>query len=805
MLTKHRQVIMINNNFKIAFSSLLAQKWTAIINIFGLAMGMTCFIVIMLYVKHELSYDKFHTDSDRIYRIVKDVDNKSISHSRVPPALLPTILNEVPEVESGVRLFQWNSGQLSYKDKVIHETSNLYVENSFFEVFSFPFISGDFTRALTDPMSIVLTNSMAKKLFGDDKAIGKTISFKNQNRRKKYLVTGVIQDIPSQSHFKFDFLLPSKALPYIKRANSSWDDTEINAHTYIKAKQGTSSTSIAEKIQDIVKVNKTKNTYTYSTQKLSGLNGIHLTSHRSGELQANSNKLYIKVLLIIAFFVILIAGINYVNLATAKSATRAKEVGVKKVFGAKRVVLISQFLTESLLIATLAGGVAICITGILLPYFNSVVNKDLSLFSYTNISIWFLSIGVIVILGILAGLYPAFYLSSLKPVLVLKKNQKNSKSSFGIRRALVVAQFSLATILIVGLIIIQKQLNYVQSVNLGINKEQVIIISNGWQLPKRDKSFIFRNELKKLSGVLEVGSGKAIGAVSENGSFHKFRSKASDKIIEIKNVEGDQGFINVFGIKLIEGSNLSPIRSLKDFKLILNETAVKQLNLKAPIVGQKIEYIRGDQSYQVPISGVMKDFHLSSLHTEIHPIYLSWRAEALTIAVKLNNNNIQESLKQIEEVWDKHTSNAPMDFYFLDKSIDDQYKSEQNFRTIFSSMTALGLLLACLGLFGLVAYSAEQRSKEISIRKVLGAPVTSLLALLTREFSLLILISIMISWPIAYYVMKKWLENFAYKIDIEFGTFLMSVFFIMTISILTTGYQIFKASLTNPIKSLRTE
>lgn len=796
---------ILKNHLKTAVRISLRSWGYSALNILGLATAFSCFAIIMLYISDEISYDRFHEKSDMIFRVVKQHDGTDINHAKVPSALAPMIDSNTPQVNRVTRILQWNQGQLEYGKKVIQNTKNLYVDSSFLKIFTFPFMKGNAESALRDPSSIVLTSRMASKFFEETDAMGQILTFRNQNMTRDYKVTGVIEDIPSQSHFSFDFLLSENSFPHITRARTSWDDNELNAHTYIELRPDSNVEEVEENIQELVDAHKPENTYSYELQAMAGLDGIHLTSHRSGELQENGDIFHIQIMVFLALFIVLIASINYVNLSTARSTVRSKEIGIKKVIGASKWALVSQFFIEALLISFIAGIISIGLTEIGLPFFNSIVDKQLSLFTLSSLSIWMIISLVVLVVAFPAGAYPAFYLSRSKSILALKKIRVFSGSDFWMQRVLVVTQFSLAIVLLIGTLVVQAQLNHIHSKDLGFDKDQVMIISNGWQLPKRDTNFTFRGEVEGLAGVTAVGAGEIIGTKENDGSFHSVRNKMTDQLIDIKNIEGDQNLINAYGLELIEGTTLSPVASMKDFKIVLNQTAVHQLGLEKPVVGQEIEFIRGDQTFNIPICGVIKDFHLSSLHSKIQPIYLSWNPEALNIAIKLRKGQISESIAQIEEVWDKHTLAGPMDFYFLDEAVDRQYKSEANFQILFSTLTWLSLFIACMGLFGLAAFNVGKRTKEIGIKKVLGASTFKLLYSLNKEYVGTVLIANLAAWPIAYIVTKSWLKDFAYQIDIGLSVFLVSGLVALVLAVLTVSFHTYRTAASNPLEALRDE
>jgi putative ABC transport system permease protein len=500
---------MFKNYLTIAFRAFGKHKIFSAINLLGLAVGIACFTVILLYVQDELAYDGFHTDADRIYRVVKDFvndDGSKTPDATTTPALMPAMRREIPEIESATRVFpSWGfKPLLTYGEKTFYEESFLRVDSTFFDVFSFPFVRGEAKSAFVQPLSIVLTERLAKKYFGDEDPMGKTLIFDRRNSQYALQVSGIVKDVPAQSHFKFDFLISIRSLSGDFQGNYQIDNDWgwYNFYTYIKIRPNTEIAAITSKIQKLFKANQPEDDNIFYTQPLAGLDGIHLASHLKWELEANSDRLYIYVFMTVAIFVIFIAGINYVNLTTAKASLRAKEVGLRKVVGAFRRNLVIQFMSESILMSILAAMVAVGLSEMALPFFNSVTQKNLSLFSTHNFSIWAIMVAVTLMLGVLAGLYPAFYLASFKPVAVLKKLRMSGKKLFDLRHGLVVFQFALSVILVVGVFVVQRQMTFIQSAKLGFDKDYVIVIRNIGALPARGEAV--RMALVQIPGVKNV-------------------------------------------------------------------------------------------------------------------------------------------------------------------------------------------------------------------------------------------------------------------------------------------------------------
>jgi putative ABC transport system permease protein len=799
---------MLKNYLKIALRTISKHKVFSAINLFGLAVGIAAFTIIMLFVKDELAYDGFHADADRIYRVVKDFvndDGSTTPDATTPPAIMPAMLREIPEIEHATRIYpSWGyKPLLTYGEKTFYEERFLRVDSTFFEVFSFPFVAGDAKSAFAIPQCILLTESLAKKYFGDENPIGKTMVF---DQRFDLQVTGVLRDVPAQSHFKFDFLISIRSLNREFQGNYAMDTVWgwYNFYTYIKIRPNTAIAAIEPKIQAVFKKNQPENDNVFYAQPLTGLDGIHLTSHLKWELEANSDRLYIYVFMTIAIFVIFIAGINYVNLATAKSSLRAKEIGLRKVVGAERKNLVMQFLSESLLMAVLAGIFAMGLVEIVLPFFNSITQKSLSLFSTQSFSIWLLMAGVTIALGLSAGTYPALYLASFKPISVLKKLGMAGRKIFDMRQALVVFQFALSVILIVGMFVIQRQINFIQTATLGFDKDQVIVIRNVGALPGRGEAV--RASLAQIPGVKSVA--ECDGMIGGQNWTNSLRMKGSNNSQLVNFLSVGHDFIETLGLELKEGRDFSPeFPADTNDAIILNETAVKQLSVPEPVLGQLIVWAEDqDTTYYAKVVGVVKDFHFASLRNEIRPFaFVITPSRTWYFALKMSGENMRETLAQIESTWSSMVPGRPFDYYFLDESIDKLYRSEQNFRTVFSAMTALSLVIACLGLFGLSAFTAEQRTKEIGIRKVLGASVSGIVGLLSKDFVKLVLIANLIAWPAAWFAMNRWLQDFAYRVEIAWWVFVLAGSCALLIALLTISSQAIKAALTNPVEALRYE
>jgi len=799
---------MLIYNLRLAFRNMAKNKGYSTINLFGLAIGLASFVIIMLYVYDELSFDQFHTDSDRIYRVVFDRterDGSKSSRIDTPGALKEAMIDEIPEIEHATRLngSTWVKALLANKKYTYFDKNLLYVGTSFFDVFSFQFIDGEAHTAFVDPSSIVLTESIAHRFFGSKEALGKTLTF-NQNQPLK--VTGVIEDVPTNSHLQFDFLI-SRTVANRPGRETNWGQGHM--HTYIKVIPQANLQEVDAKIQRLMETHhqfyleEMQVEESYFAQPMTS---IHLSPPRLWEMTPGGNKLYIQVLLMVAFFILFIAGINYVNLATARSAMRAKEIGVRKVVGALRKAVIYQFLMESILMSVVAGCMAVALTEVVLPLFNNLMQKDLSLLATGSFPIWLGIAAAVLVFGLAAGLYPAFYLSAFKPISVFRKHLTSKKGGFDLRKTLVVSQFALSAFLLVGIIVVQQQISYIQSADLGFDKDQVLVIDGLQKSPTwMDRNNVVRKKLATIPGVLRVGGTHEMEIGLKRGGTGSGKLKGTDNAPVVTAAYlADEGFLEVFGLEWIEGRNFSHEFSfdMNGHNAIVNETSVRHLGIQGSALGQKIVWPNGGEN---TIIGVVKDFHTSSLHDEIFPVIIRYNPSAWYAVLKLSGGQIRETLVQIEEVWNEFVPGTPIDFYFMDDKINQLYRSERNFHIIFSAMTSLALIIACLGLFGLVAFTAEQRTKEIGIRKVLGASVANITALLSGDFLKLVALANLIAWPVAFYAMNKWLQNFAYRIEIGWWVFALAGGLALVIALLTVSLQAIRAALANPVDSLRYE
>jgi putative ABC transport system permease protein len=802
---------MLKNYLKIALRTLWKNKKLSAINIFGLAIGIGCSLVIFLFVQDELQYDKHHADSELIYRVVKDFINDD--GSRIPDATSPGPLaaamqKEIPEVEVITRVHPAWGGttRMEYEVNKTTEDKVWRVDSSFFKVFTVPFIAGDAKTALGDINSIVLTRSAAERFFGNEDPIGKVIKM---DGRDDVTVTAVVEDVPPQSHFHYDFLLSFRRLG--PNVDTRWGS--YNYYTYVKVKPGTDIKAFERKIQAVYESNQEER---YSAFYVQPLTDIHLMSKLKWELEPNGDKLYVYIFMIIGTFILVIAAINYINLSTAKSSMRAKETGIRKVSGAERTSLVFQFLLESVVICLLAGLIALALAHAFLPAINDLTQKQLEL-SANPVIVSYMTV-VTIFIGIIAGIFPALYLSSFRPVVVLKGFKLNERGALNLRKSLVVVQFTISIALIIGALVIVQQMNYLRSANLGFDKDQIIVLRNAGGLSGPDRN-AFLNSLKQVPGVEKAStSGTVLG---QGFSTNRLRAKGAEQAQQLNFSSVGYDYLDVVGIEIIEGRGFSR-EFLADSTnngisggpleqrlggIVINEQAVKEFGLGSPAVGKQLVWSTdADTTYYVEVVGVAKDFHFTSLRNQIKPYgFLIFPRNQNNFTIKLEGAAISGTVARIETLWKQSFPEVPFEYLFMDETFAKMYAAEARFQKVFTSLVVLGIIIACLGLFALAAFSAEQRVKEIGIRKVLGASVTHVVALLSKDFMKLVLISFALAVPLSIYAMKTWLEGFAYRVPIQWWVFVLAAAIAMFIAFLTISTQAIKAATADPAKSLRSE
>jgi putative ABC transport system permease protein len=809
---------MLKNYFKIAFRNLWKNKGYSAINIIGLAIGIATCLLISLYVLDELSYDKFNKNADRIYRINADIkfggDEQKLAVCPDPMAF--TMVKDYPEVENAVRFRNYGPSLIKKGNENIKEERIIYTDSTLFDVFTLPMIAGNPKKALTEPNSVVITENIAKKYFNTTNVLGKVLRFDNKT---DYKITGVIKEVPENSHLKFDFFI---ALAGVEEANRNiW--LSFNFNTYLLLRKDANISSFQKKFDNILSkyiwpqgeqllhINKDdfKKSGNFIKLSLIPLTDIHLRSDRIAELAPNSDVQVVYIFSVIAIFILLVACVNFMNLSTARSANRAKEVGVRKVLGTPRKNLVTQFLTEAVLMSLIAFVFAVGIALLLLPYLNQLALKNLSLSVDQHPLLFPLLIGFAVVVGLMAGSYPAIYLSSFRPIQVLKGSIANGFKRSYLRSGLVVFQFFISIVLIVATIIIYNQLSYIRNKKLGFNKEQVILVRDAYALDQKAETF--KQEVLKYP---EIISGTKSGYLPisnsgrDNESLFAEGHIENDKAVASQFWAVDHDYIKTMGMQILQGRDFNKELPTDSNAIVLNETAVKLFGFSSNPIGRKVTRIIDINTHvtrDFTVIGVVKNFNFESLRQNIGALCLTIGKDLGAISFRIKTPNIAQTISHIKTAWKTIAPNEPFTYTFLSEEFDSMYRSEQRAGKIFISFAILAVLIACLGLFGLAAYATEQRTKEIGIRKVLGATVSNIVGMLSKDFLKLVVIACVIAFPVAWCCMNRWLQDFAYRIHIGWWVFAVATFVSIFIAIITVSFQAVKAAISNPVKNLRTE
>lgn len=807
------------------------NKVNSILNIAGLAIAMACVIMIVLYVRDELSYDRFFSHAERLFQVNMTTTDNGVTATtggNTAPAVGPTLKEMYPEVEAYARVYRPGDvvvryGGLASAESYYSEKKILAVDSTFLRIFNYQLLQGDAAVCLQKSNAVVVTEATAKKYFGGENAIGKTLLFDAD--RKPFVVTAVLKDIPTNSTFQFDMLAPIAAYAEVKKRSWNWGWLQVN--TWVKLKDGpVDDVAIAKleaKFPVMVKERAFNKEHGQSYEEFMKKGGrlsfslmpftaVHLHAI-PGQVPARLTTLsdikYVYIFSIIGLFIIILACVNFMNLSTAQSMTRAKEVGIRKVMGSLKAPLVRQFLTEAMLYSLIATAVGLVLVAVLIGPFNAVSAKSLSFGSIMNGNTWVIVFGLCFVTGLLAGLYPAFFLTSFRPVEVLKgaKLFSNTIGNLLIRNGLVVFQFAVSVVLIICTIVVFEQLKFEQNKDLGLNKENVVVIANTKRLGKNEESF--RQELSRQPGVIDASISSSIPTKGNFGDGYVPEATSTDKPllsdIGLSSFMVDNDFVPTYKMQIQRGRNFSTAFN-DSASVIINETAAKLIGWKDP-VGKYLGYPGNDQRFKVV--GVVKDFHLTSLHDLIEPFALfhtsskTYNLHTSYIAVRLQAGDVSDKIARMQSTWKGFAPATPLDFSFLDSEFDALYRSERRMGTVFGVFTFLSIGVACLGLFGLSIFTAERRKKEIGVRKVLGASVQNVVGLLSKEFVVLVTIAAVIAFPVAWLAMNKWLADFAYRISMGWWMFGVAGVAAMVIALLTVSFQAIKAAMANPVKSLR--
>ena len=836
---------MFRHYFKISFRHLFKYRFYSLINIVGLALGMACTITVLLYVHDESSYDSYHHEADRLYRLsIRGVEISSGDdnlRATTPILWAPALQQDYPEVEAYTRFVQLarpeNPWELSYGEEAFFESDILYADSSVFQLFNWPLQQGDAKTALSQPQSIILTEEMATKYFGEEDPMGQLIKIDPRLRNDEgqltgqtfdYKITGIMANIPRRSHFTFDFLLPSKGLNAIYGGDittgagmNSWFWRGTVAHTYLQLKKGSDPSELEskfEEFQDRYVGDATRSRGYYYAPFLQRIDKIYLEGNMGGQLSPVGDETFMYMFSIIALFILCIACINFMNLSTARSATRAKEVGIRKVVGAYRKQIISQFLGESILISLIAFCFAILMARFILPIFYAYLGKEWTI-DYMEEAPFLLGLILVsVLVGIFSGSYPAIFLSRFRPVQVLKGIFSYNKSGTFLRKGLVVFQFVITAFLIIATLTVFKQLNFMQDYELGFDQEHVVVLPPDVARPLSSHYEAIKKELLNHPNIQDVTMASAVPGQGGGGDIYVAKGAAVESSFGLAEAFVDYNFVEMFGLELLAGRNFSRDLStdlglraengrLLEVTAILNEEAVKSFGWSSPeeAIGKQIIRDPNAGDWTANVIGVMKDFHARSLHEPIPPLAIILLPSYSLMAVKVRPDDMQETISFIESSIQSYSDETAFTYNFLDETFKEQYELEQSLSEVFSSVAFLAIFIACMGLLGLAAFTTSRRIKEIGIRKVLGASVKDIVLLLSGDFTKLVLIAVVLAIPLAWYVAEKWLEEFAYRIDLGIGMFVMACLLAVAIAWLTISFQMFQAARRNPINSLRSE
>jgi len=795
---------MIKNLLLVALRNFRKDKWYSLLNVLGLTIGITFSLFLIFYIVDELNYDRYHDKANRIYRVVSYAQEPEVNHkfayTQFPFG--PQVKKDFPEVEESVRFVNrertlFKTGATSY-----FETKIYYVDSNFFRMFTHKVVEGKADKALDEPNTVVISKTIAEKYFGKNKpAVGKTLQTAYNDL---YKVTAVIENVPKNSHILFDILISASTLP--KDFQNNWGG--FNNFTYVLLKPGTKPELLTKKLlsyydkymAEIFAPSNIKIQY-----GLQPITSIHLHSDMQGEPEELGSMSYIWIFGAVAFFMLLIACINYMNLTTARSARRAKEIGIRKVTGSSKKQLVFQFLSESLLTAIIAALLAVGLVILLLPFFNTLSGKVFTMKTLLQPLNIVLLGSIILFTGLLGGSYPAFYLSKFNPVGILRGALSTASGNINLRRTLVVLQFSISMIMLICTWVVYSQLNYLRKKDLGFNKEQVMTVTVNTGQDERSKIFAMNNELRSQPGVKSVGTGYSYpgsGNINLNLFSVEGKNGFKDKGVECYNV--DEGYVGTLGIKLLKGRNFS---SLSDtlHSIMVNEAMVKDFEWGNDALGKRIKFPGDTTGAYFEVVGVFKDFNQKSLYNPIASLILFYSPNCNIILVKTNAGNMQSSIAKVEAVWKKYFPQLPFEYNFLDANFQSQYAADQKRGKIFAAFSILTIIITCLGLLGLTAFTTQQKQKEISIRRVLGASTANVVTMVTKNYLLLALIAAVIAFPVAWYFMHKWLQVFTYHDGLSIVPFVLSAFVIVVTASATAMFHSARAALTKPAKILKTE
>ena len=812
---------MFKNNIVIAYRNLIRKKGYSFINIAGLAVGIASSVMILLFVQDELSYDRHHEKADNIYRVAlrASMQGNRFNAPITSAPLAETVIRDYPEVINAVRFFNFDAAPvIRYGDRSFVERGFVWADSTVFDVFTFPVVKGETASALNRPNTLVLTESAARKYFGDKDPLGKTLEIGND--RLPFEVTAVIEDLPHNLHFSFDVMASFVSTDH--HANEFWFSN--NYYTYLLLDENADPSDLEAKFPEMLEkymgpqiemfLGGTLQEFYESGEEwgyyLQPITSIHLHSDLQYEIQANGSMTTVIIFSIIALIILVIACINFMNLSTARSAGRAREIGLKKVVGSSRSQLISQFLGESVFLSFISLFFSLVLVEIFTPAFNNLAGKELEVHYFST---WYtipalLFVGVFV--GLLSGSYPAFFLASFKPAAVLKGKFHSGLKSASLRSTLVVFQFVITIALFISTFTVYRQMNYIRSKDLGMNPENVIVIHRAGAIPSHQRE-TFCQMLESHSNILTTSRAHAIPGTSFSGTAFRPEGVPASSHYIVSNAWVDMNYADVLELELVDGRFFSRDYTSDTLAIVLNETAVRYLGLNEPVIGKRVYQTASGGTPEAPedvgynVIGVVRDFNFESLHQTINPVILSPGEWGGYIIAKVQPEEIAGTIEAVNEKWKEFVDDQPFEYSFLQDDLQSAYRDEKQAGMIFSIFSILAIFIACLGLLGLASFTTEQRTKEIGIRKAMGASAGSVMILLSKELNRLVLISTIVAWPIAWYFMKNWLDNFAFRTDIGFGVFISASLLTYVIALSTVSFQAYRAARLNPVDTLREE
>ena len=807
---------MFRNYLKVAVRNFLRRPGFSLINVLGLAVGVACCLLILLFVRDEMSFDRHNEKLDRMYRVGLSafVNNNALEAVYTPSPMAKGLVDEIPEVEAASRVRRFGFPVFRHGEKVFSEERVYWVDNAFFDIFTVPFIAGDPRTALKDPLTIVLTRTMARKYFGDGPALGQVL---NADGKRDYIVTGVVEDPPRNAHFHYDFLASIETYP--ESRSPIWINN--SSLTYFLLREGAAAGAVEAKLAGLIRKHvgpqiqaaigitldqflASGGRYDYFVQPVKD---IHLRSQYDGELEPNSDIAYVYIFSLVALGILAVAVVNFVNLATARSARRAREVGIRKTLGSYQGRLVRQFLVESVLTAFLAVFLALLLVQVLLPAFNHVTGKALAMPYFENPFVLPGLLGLVLIVGVLAGTYPAFFLASFDPAAVLKTETGGRSRKSRLRNVLVVFQFAVSVVLIIGTFVVRRQMDYVRTKNLGFNKDQIVVVEKVDDIGNQIRAF--KQALLANPRVLGASNTGDLIGDDFDGSVFKLAGAAGEENHLFNTLRTDEDFAKVYEIEMASGRYFEAGRKTDSQAVVINETAARELGV-TEAAGQQIvaPAPTPEESQTLTLVGIVKDFHFQSLHNEIRPLILGYYGEEGSgrfLSVRVRPENIRETLAFMDRTWRGLAGNQAFEYQFFDDHFARFYQADERTGRVFLAFSVLAAFVAGLGLFGLSAFVAEQRTKEIGIRKTLGASVGEISVLLAGQFAKWVLVANLIAWPLGYYFMHRWLQKFAYRTALSPLSFLAASFVVLAFALLTVSYQTVKAATVHPVQSLKYE